>query len=432
MIDYIRPLLLILLLCHALPVSAVAGEGVLSPREAYLLALVNNEDIRVAAEDLKQGRLVRKQAYSVLLPTLTATAGYSKLYFSDDLEVENRAYGVSLNQMIYHGGRAFIALKGAEMTIAAAEHGLAFARWSVLMDLLVRTYSALSSEDLLRLEDERIERVSEQLRSASTKFEIGEAAKTDVLAAKVAVATARKDRVEAQKNLVLARRSLGDLIGMGGPIRVTMPPDVPVPEAELEELTRIALEERRDLLQGRELVRVVEQEAKEAASRNRPEVDLSASHTEYSDESPFAPESQVSLDITFPLFQGGLVKYQSQEARSRVLQAELVLQKRIKEVAFGVEEAFREYGSLVAQKELIETSLENARENYRLERIRFELGDATNLDVLVAQGGLSSAENQAVLHRYRTRLAKAALLFSIGRMTPDALGIAVDEEVLEK
>ena len=46
--------------------------------------------------------------------------------------------------------------------------------------------------------------------------------------------------------------------------------------------------------------------------------------------------------------------------------------------------------------------------------------------VLVAQGGLSDAENQAVIHRYQTRVAKAALLYSIGRMSPDVLGILVD------
>lgn len=424
-------ILALLLAAPAVSLSAT-DQQVLTLQEAYHLALQNNEDIRIAQEDLVQGRLLKKQAYSILLPELTASAGYSRLHFAGDLEVENESYGISLSQSIYSGGRAFIALKGAKMTIAAAEYGLAFARQSILMELLMRSYAVLAAGDLLQLEDERIERVSEQLRSARAKFEVGEAAKTDVLSAKVALATARKDRVDAEKNLVLAQRRLGDLIGLKDRIKVSPPRDVDVPSADLEDLIGIAMEERQDLLQGSELVGVSAQQAKESATRGRPEVDLSASVTEYSDVSPFAPENQVTLTVKWPFYQGGLVKYQTQEAYSRVRQAEQAYEKQAKEISYAVEEAFREIQTLMAQNELVETSLENARENFRLERIRFELGDATNLDVLVAQGGLSSVENQAVIHRYDTRIAKADLLFSIGRLSPDVLDIVVIEERPER
>ena len=412
-----------------LPSSAgAAGVSELTLQEAYRQALDNNEDIRIAEEDLVQGRLFKKQAYSVLIPQLTANAGYSKLYFAGDFEVENTSYGISLSQAIYSGGRVFIALKGAKMNIAAAEYGLDFARQSVLMDLLARTYDVLTAEDLLGLEDERIERNSEQLRSARARFEVGEVAKTDVLVARVALATARKDRVEAEKNLLLSRRRLGDLIGLKQQVKVSPPRDVVIPGADLDELVRIAVAERKDLLQGNELIGVAVQEAREAGTRGLPDVDLSASHTEYSDVSPFVPESQVSLNITWPFFQGGLVKYQEQEAYSRVRQVEQAYAKQTKGVLFAVEEVYRELQTLMAQEELVETSLENARENYRLERIQFDVGDGTDLDVLVAHGGLSDAENQAVIHRYQTRVAKAALLYSIGRMSPDVLGILVDRQ----
>ncbi len=401
------------------PVKAAATEITLDLRQAYNQVLEANNDIRIATEDLEQARLLKKQAITVLFPKLTATAGASKLYYDDGSTIESTSWGLRLNQTLYNGGRVWIAKKGAEFTLTAADYGLKFAKQSVLFDLLYRTYRVLAAEELLVLVDKRIDRVDEQLRSAEAKFSVGQASKTDVLSAKVTLSAARLARVEAEKELLLAQKRLAQVLDMDGLVKVSLPPDVELVRLELDEYIIKARANRPDLLQVMEFVRISEQEAKLVRAGGNPDIDISASYTQYSDQVPFVPEKQVALNFEWPFFQGGLVRLQTKEAFSKVRQQEQAYSKRLKAAELEVEEAFRGLTALEAQKELVESSLANARENYRLARIQFDLGAATDLDVLVAEDGLAESENLAVNQRYDMRTARAALLYSIGALDMD-------------
>lgn len=398
------------------PGNLHAREVGLELRDAYAMALDTNNNIRIAAEELEQARLLKKQAITVLFPKLTATAGASKLYYDDGSTLENTTWGFNLNQTVYNGGRVWIAKKGADYTFDAAEYGVEFAKESVLMDLVAKSYQVLAAEELLLLEDKRIDRVKEQLRSSQAKFEVGQASKTDVLSARVALSAAQRDRVEAEKELSLAKRRLALLIGADGPVRVALPPDVDLKESGLDEYREIARQNRPDLLQSAEMTRISRQEARLVKASGNPNLKLSASYSHYSDQAPFVPEKQVALNFEWPFFQGGLVRLQTKEAMSRVRQAEESHDRLLKASDLEVEEAYRELLALNSQKELVKSSLESARENYRLARIQFDLGAATDLDVLTAQDGLAESENMSVNHKYKSRIARAALLYSIGAL----------------
>ncbi len=401
------------------PVKATAVEVTLDLRQAFNQALEANNDIRIATEDLEQARLLKKQAITILFPKLTATAGASKLYYDDGSTVESTSWGLRLSQTLYNGGRVWIAKKGAAFTLSAADYGLEFAKQSVLFDLLYRTYRVLAAEELLGLEEKRIDRVDEQLRSAEAKLSVGQASKTDVLSAKVALSAARLARVEAEKELLLAQKRLAQVLDMNGLVKVSLPPNVELIMLELDEYIIKARAHRPDLLQSRELVRISEQEAKLVGTGGNPDIDISASYTQYSNQVPFVPEKQVALNFEWPFFQGGLVRLQTKEAFSKVRQQEQEHAKRLKAVELQVEEAFRGLTALEAQKDLVDSSLANARENYRLARIQFDLGAATDLDVLIAEDGLAESENLGVKHRYDMRTARAALLYSIGALDMD-------------
>jgi outer membrane protein TolC len=217
----------------------------------------------------------------------------------------------------------------------------------------------------------------------------------------------------------LAEKRLAQLLDVEGQVKVKQPPDVEMIRFELDEYVLKARDNRPDLAQSVELVRFTEQEANLVKAGGNPDIDLSASYTQYSEQVSSVPERQVSLNFEWPFFQGGLVRLQTKEAFSKVRQSQEDHSKRLKAADLEVEVAFRELASLEAQKDLVESSLANARENYRLARIQFDLGAATDLDVLVAQDGLAESENLAVNQRYNMRTARAALLYSIGVLNMD-------------
>ncbi|MDF1535569.1 MAG: TolC family protein [bacterium] len=393
----------------------------LSLSEAYALILDANHDIRSAEEGVQQGILLKKQAVTVLFPKLIALAGYGWQSFSDGTETDGSNWGISLDQTIYNGGRVWVAKRGAEYTLRAAELGLEFARQSVLMDLVFRANQLLSAEDLLQVSEKRVQRVREQLRMAEARLEVGDVPLTSVLAARVALSVAERERVEAEKQLQLARRRLADLIGSDGVRRVKVP-DVTgfSPETPLDVLQQRAGENRADLKQTMEMVRVAQQEARMAGRADGVNVDLAGSYMNYSEDSLFTPETQFSVTVNWPFFQGGLVGLQEKAALSQVRQAEESYGKQVQAVRLQVEEALLNLRSLRAQEGLVRSNLENALENHRLARVQFELGAAVGLDVLDAEESLAEAENLAVNHKYETRTARAALLYVTGSLDREA------------
>jgi outer membrane protein len=413
-------LFLALLLFQSTP-SVYALEPVnLTLDKAYGMALEANQDIRVSEEGVRQGELLQKQAITVLFPKFSATAGYGWQSFEDGTDADGTNWGISLTQTIYDGGRVWVAKRGAEYTRRAAELGLEFARQSVLMDLVSRSNLLLSAEDLLSVARKQVERVNEQLRLAETRLELGDATRMSVLSAQVALSSAQLEVVAAQRAEALAKRRLANLIGSAANVRIEIPQIKRVlDQASLGELIEMSLERRADLAQGLELVRIAQEEAELISRSGNPNVDITGSFMQYSDEDTFLPEKQAAITLTWPFFQGGLVGLQTEEALSRSRQAEMRYSQQVDAVRLEVEEAMLNLMALDAQKELVQSNLVNAQENQRLARARYELGVAVDLDLLKAEEDLAAAENQAVNYRYDTETAKAALMYAVGALTMD-------------
>jgi outer membrane protein len=403
------------------PVTVYAVEPVGLPfEEAYRMALESNHDIRTARESVEQGVLLEKQAITVLFPNLTAVAGYSWESYADGTDGDGTSWGLNLTQTIYNGGRVWVAKRGAQYTKKAAELGLDFARQSVLMELVVRANQYLSAEDLYSVAKKQVERVSEQLRLAETRLELGDVPRTSVLTAQVALSSAQLEVVGAQQEVALAARRLATLIGSERNVRIRVPRINASPEkTPLEDLIAVSIEERADLAQARELVKIAREEAELVSRSDNVNVDLSGSYMKYSDDDTYLPEGQVAVTLTWPFFQGGLVGLQAKEALSRVRQAEEAYGKQLESARLEVEEAVLNLETLDAKRSLVQTNLINARENRRLAGARFELGAAVDLDLLRAEEDLADAENQEVNHRYETETARAALLFAIGGLKPE-------------
>lgn len=395
----------------------------LSLSEAYQMALESNHDIRIAAQGVEQGKLLQKQAITVLFPQLTANAGYSSITYQDGSDSDGTSWGLSLSQTVYNGGKVWVAKRGAEYTLNAAERGLEFARQSVLFDLIARANELLTAEDLLKVSEKRVERVQEQLRQAQARVDLGDMPRTSVLTAQVALSSVQLESVEALKTVALARKRLSNLIGTDLNLRVEVPEFVTTLEDQpLQKLIDQAIDERSDLAQSRELIRIAREEAELVRRNGHPDVDITGSYTQYSDDNPFAPETQIGINLTWPFFQGGLVKLQTEESLSRVRQSEEGYGSQLDAATLEVQEAWLTVKTRKTQKQLVEDKLVTAMENHRLAKARFELGAASSLEILDAEEDLAEAENLEVNYKYDTRTARAALLYSIGSLDLSAFG----------
>jgi outer membrane protein TolC len=80
-----------------------------------------------------------------------------------------------------------------------------------------------------------------------------------------------------------------------------------------------------------------------------------------------------------------------------------------------VNAAYDDYESAKAAAELARVGVTVARENYRMQALRYRSGASTILDLLDAQVSLAEAEAGLVQARYGTRLSLARLEAILGR-----------------
>jgi outer membrane protein TolC len=131
----------------------------------------------------------------------------------------------------------------------------------------------------------------------------------------------------------------------------------------------------------------------------------------------------ITLGISLPIWDNGFRELTIKQARTdrdvaRAVKSDLELAAaRDVTSAYDLYETSRYSTDLAAEAVLV------ARENYRVQDVRYRAGASTIIDLLAAQNGLSDAEAGLVQARFTARLALAGLESILGqRLFPDRLG----------
>jgi outer membrane protein len=111
------------------------------------------------------------------------------------------------------------------------------------------------------------------------------------------------------------------------------------------------------------------------------------------------------IRVQIPVFEGGLMRSEVAEARSKVRQAEYAAELLKRSITTEVQEAFVNYRSLT-------TVLETAKEQYQFSKDNFDTieqlfaeGLVPSLSLIDAQQGLLSAEQQLINARFEQQVA---------------------------
>jgi outer membrane protein TolC len=185
----------------------------------------------------------------------------------------------------------------------------------------------------------------------------------------------------------------------------------------LAEAVRLALEQGPQFQAARAAEQAADARVRAEQGDYLPRLILGGSHLRFDDT--FFPAarnvSALSLTLTFPIWSDGRREIALSQARvnrdvARAARQDLELSARR-----DVTEAYDAYTTAQASEALSTTALTVARENYRVQRARYEGGAATILDLLDAQLRLTQTDAERVQARYASRLALAGLEAILGR-----------------
>jgi len=315
--------------------------------------------------------------------------------------------------------RKFAELGRTRAELASAEAGELEQRFQAALETESTYYDVLVNQELARVARERGRRATEGLGVARARVASGAAVQTDSLQLVLELTRAQVDVLLRDNALRTSQLELGRRVGEPRPVDAvpldTMPaPDLPI---TLPEAVRAALEQGPQFRTARANERAAAAALKAQRSDYFPTLGVGALHQRYDTEifPSAAKVTSVTFSLSFPIWNNGLREIEVSRARVSRDVARAIREDLERAVRRDVVAAFDTYESSREADRLAGIGVSVARENYRMQEMRYRAGATTILDLLDSQVSLAEAEAGLVQARYVTRLSLARLEAILGR-----------------
>ncbi len=244
--------------------------------------------------------------------SLQATTGRSdrRAVLADNSEIDDETspstYSLNASQLIWSSGRRSIAQRRGILEVRLAEARYAAAERAIILDVSAAFLDLQFREDSLQIETQTRDGLFEQSRAVETRFERGQATRTDIaqIAARLADAQARV--AAAQANLTTARARFERQTGL--PPEAPRWSDITLPNWDIEDLQQSVRDNSHEIAAARIEAELARLNLMDAQRANSPTVSLGLQRNESEDVSPAVTEddeTRLSLSLNVPLMRGG-------------------------------------------------------------------------------------------------------------------------------
>jgi len=408
---------------------AASEDTVITIQDAYNAALGTNEFVKISEESVVQSEDRVDQAWTYLYPRLVARAAYTR--FNDTLPSGGGPFlfqptelfqtALVLTQPLYTGGRTLAALRSAEKMRESSKSGLSTAKRDIILRVSEAYYGALKAEKSIDISKRSLERMEHHKlvteKEAATRRTKSNA--SALLRANTLVSQARISLVRAQDTYKVAQEKLSLLTKLPLNARLSEPQSLPLPSDSLAALQETALQNRDDYLESKTNQSIAAEYVTIVRGGHYPQIYAEAGVT-YQDSHPaMVTDATVyygGLRLQVPLFEGGLMKSEVSEARSKQRQAELGTDYLKKTIESDVHEALVNLQTVSSVLETAKLQVDYAKANFDAVEGLFAEGLVTSLSLIDAEQALSMAERELMNALYDQQVAIIRLRKNTGTL----------------
>lgn len=410
--------------------ASVAAAVVAAPIQASaetltsaLTAAYNNSNI------LEQNRALLRTndedvaiALSALLPQINALATVSGTSPRTGGESLNSTINLTLELLLWDAGRTELAVEAAKETVLAVRAQLVEQEQTVLLDAVNAYVQVLRDTRVVELRQSNLRLITQELRAARDRFEVGEVTRTDVAQAEARLAQARGDLIDAQGQLEITRELYKVAVGrkparLAGISRLpALPKSVEAAKAEAKRKSP-TIEQIQRQIKSAEL----NYAAAKAGTRPRIILDGSAGHSSVNNNT-----SSIGLTMTVPIYQGGQLSALVRKSLAAVHAQKSGLNLAVLQTEQNVANSWSRLFVANAQVDAADRQIRAARIAFEGVREEAKLGARTTLDVLDAEQALFDARTNLVVSETQVYSAAYTLLASVGSLTAESLGLNVE------
>ncbi len=341
---------------------------------------------------------------------------------------------ITATETLFDGFRTYNNIKGAEALVEAGRENVRNTEITLLLNAVTEYMNVVRDAAIVKLRQNNVKVLAEQLRATEDRFKVGEVTRTDVAQAQSGLAASQADLSIAQGTLYGDQALFAQYIGHP-PVNLRDPgPPTKLLPKTLQGAIEIAEAESPGVLSAIFQERAQEHQVKAVKGQLLPTLSVNASSS-WANQPFGAPEIAYTQDnrvygqLTIPLYQAGSVSAQIRQAIETLSQyrqnvdAQRELARANVSSQWGLIVAAR--GNVAAGKSAVDATsiaLQGVREEEKV-------GQRTILDVLNSEQQYLNAGVNLVSFQRDLVVASYGVLAYMGRLT--AYDISLQAEVYD-
>lgn len=389
-------------------IASYRNSGLLEQNRALLRAA--DEDVADAVAGL------RPVLNYVLSANYSSTADQAPLNDGVSANLE-----LATNFLIYDFGRTRLSIDVAKENVLALREALVGIEQDVLLRAVVAYVSVQRNLSIVELRNNNLRLITQELRAARDRFEVGEITRTDVSLAEARLAAAQSGLAAARGDLAISREEYKAAVG-NYPSNLAPLPTPPATAGSQEGAMDVARQRHPDIRQAQRNVRVAELSIALAEAARRPSLNGNAAIGMDRDGDD---SHRFGLSLSGPIYSGGAI---SSAARRSAAQRDATLAV-LHLTQLGIDQNI---GTAWAQLQVANASIQSSDQQIQAAQVAFEgvreeasLGARTTLDVLDAEQELLDARATRISATSDRYIAIYNLLAAMGLLTVEHLDLGI-------
>lgn len=412
----------------AVGINAQAEKGrIISLSQGVQMVLKDSRLIEIALFDNDMAYQDTLLARSVLLPRLHVTADqtfnqYQSKTKSGGQETPTAdkdpfSFGVDVYQTLFDFGKSLSMYRASNELLSAAQAKSESVVRVAMLEFIVAYFNLLEAEKMIAVAEKEMESLSSYLKDNESLYEQGVVVKNDLLPVKVKIADAKQRLIAARNEREIIAARLNNILALPLREKITVS-DIQMQLLQfpdIEDAWKAAETQRPEIAFYTNQINASGSREKAKAVENFPVFFVKGGYAHTQNKyQVHESNASVKLGAKMDLYEGGAAKAELQKERLRYKQLNEQKDKLIEDIKFEIEDSFFGLKNACEKVSVAREALDQAEENVRFYRVKYNAGSATSTDVLEAITLQTKAQTNYYSADYELKRNYAKLMYSMG------------------
>jgi outer membrane protein TolC len=411
-------------------ISLGMAQQVLSLSDAVNKALQSSFDIQIAKNNIESNSINNHISVAGGVPTVTGTANDNQQIISVNQKLNNGTIiqrdgagsnnlnvGITASMLLYNGYRVVATKKRLEALKTLSEQQLNAQIQNTIALVMVRYYDIVRQQEYLKTLHLSIEVSKKRQDIIKNRSEVGLANDADMFQAQIDL-NARQQELQAQQLVISqAKADLNNVLNNKADDQFLISDTIVVSTSVGLDAVLVSLKNNPDVLAQEQLISVNLQVEREVAAQRYPAVRLNTGYNYNRNQSAagftllnqsFGPF--LGLNLQVPIFNGGATKRQQQTAALTTRNTQLQKDNLIQQLQTSAVKSYQAYQNALQRLSTEQENYRLAGELLKLVNLRFDVNQATIVEVREAQKSFEDTGFRLVNLAYAAKVAEIELL----------------------